>query len=346
MRNIAIMAVLTLAIGGGIAYYVIQHNKAKKHPHVPVDPNAFKVALVTPGAQDDGGWSEAAKRGLDLVAKDLKATTFSRVATNSADAHAAFRNYAGDRHADIVIGHASEWNDEKTQEIAKDYPKTIFLIAGSENSKDNICAVRFTLEDGTYVLGQLAASMTKSGTLGCVGPEKRPVIASTFFAFAEGAKSIKPDIKIRVLWTENSADIVRAKEQTLQLINEGADFIFHNANNGAKGVFEAVQEQKAKGVYVFGSNDDQALTLPQYDDVILASAALDVPNTYLTLCRKIKDKTFKPETQWVGIADNAVTVAFNKKLEGKIPPDVRKKIDETVAKLKSGELKAPRGELK
>jgi basic membrane lipoprotein Med (substrate-binding protein (PBP1-ABC) superfamily) len=348
MNKTAIAVVLLLVIGGGLGFHFYkkhQEKAARTHKKKP-ETGAFKVALVTPGAQDDGGWNENAKKALDRIKTELNAETFTRVAVDATQAYASFRNFAGDKKVDVIIAHAGEWNDAKTAQIAAEYPHTVFLISGSEKSDKNVCGVRFVLEDASYVLGQLAASMSKSGVLGCVGPENLPVIESTFYAFEEGAKSVRPDIKVRVLWTGNSNDIVRAKEQTLQLINDGADFIFHNANNGAKGVFEAVQEKKDKGVYAFGSNDDQALTLPKYDEVILASAALDVPGTYVNLCKKIHEGKFEKKTQFVGIADGAIAVAFNKKLANKIPADVQKKIDETIEKLKKGELKAPRRELK
>src|SRR5207249_4411155 len=99
-------------------------------------------------------------------------------------------------------------------------------------------------------------------------------------------------------------------------------------------------------VYALGSNDDQAVKLPAFDNIILASAALDIGGTYMGIVTKIKEKKFENKTQFVGIADGAVTVAFNKKLEDKIPADVRKKIDETIEKLKKGEALYKRKELK
>jgi len=297
MKN-AMIAIVVLVLIGGATFYVIQQNKKNKAASKAVkknqtDPNAFKVALVTPGAQDDKGWNENARKALDKIKAELKAETYARAVKggSSVEAHAAFNNFAGDKKVNVIIGHAGEWNDAKTAEIAAKYKDTIFLISGSEKTENNVVGVRFVLEDATYVLGQLAALMSKSGTIACVGPVKLPVIESTFYAFEEGAKSVKPDIKVKIVWTESFEDHVRAKEQTLQLIGEGADFIFHNANNGAKGIFEAVQEQKAKGVLAFGSNDDQALTMPNFADIILASATLDIPNAYTKIAAQIKRKS-------------------------------------------------------
>src|SRR6185295_6169707 len=102
--------------------------------------------------------------------------------------------------------------------------------------------------------------------------------------FEQGAKSVKPDITVHVVWTNDWADVARAKERTLILIDKGADLIFHNANDGGPGVFQAVQQHKEKGIYAFGSNADQNAMA---DDVILASAVLDIPGAFLTLAKEV-----------------------------------------------------------
>ena len=309
----------------------------------PASPNDFKVALITPGNIDDGGWSQNAYEGLKKTEKELGASVANSVAGSPAEAFSDFRNYA-DKGTNLIIGHASEWFDPKLQEIAAAHPKTTILISG-QNAKDNIIGVRFVLEDGCYVLGQLAALMSKSKVLGCVGPEEIPVISSTFQAFEAGAKSVDKNIKVNVVWTKDSKDIARAKEITLNLLNQGADFVFHNANDAAAGVFQAVQEKNKQGgsVFAFGSNGDQSRMA---EDVILASAILDIPSAFLNIAKTVKDGKVVPGVQYLGIPEGAVGVAYNKKLEGKIPVEVRKQVDETIEKIKKQELKVPRLELK
>ncbi|HYF51557.1 MAG TPA: BMP family protein [Planctomycetota bacterium] len=302
----------------------------------------FKAALVTPGAINDGGWSENAYKGLKKIESELGAKVSNAVAGSPTDAINAFREFAK-QDTNLIIGHASEWFDPQTLEIAKARPKSTFLISGSENAQDNVAGVRFLLEDGCYVLGQIAGAISKSGKLGCVGPKELPVIASTFHAFEQGAKSVRPDIKVEIVWTNDWADVARAKERTLILIENGADVIFHNANDGAPGVFQAVQSKKDKGVLCFGSNADQNAMA---DDVILASAVLDIPSVFVSLAKKVKDGTFDRKVQFVGMPDGFVWVSYNKKLEDRIPADVKKRADETAEKIKKREFEVPRLKLK
>jgi basic membrane lipoprotein Med (substrate-binding protein (PBP1-ABC) superfamily) len=293
---------------------------------------------------NDGGWSQSAYMGLQRIEKELGASTANSVAGSANEAFAAFRLYAAGG-SKLVIGHASEWHDQKLLEIARAYPKTQFVIGGSECAEGNVCGVRFQLEDASYICGQIAAGMSKTGVLGCVGPKEVPVIESIFFAFQKGAEAVRPDIKVHVVWTNDWADIARAKERTLILIGQGADFILHNANDGAPGVFQAAQEQRKAGrdVYVFGCNADQN---SQAEDVILASAVLDIPGTYLRVARAVREGTFKPEPQFVGMSEGMVWVAYNPKLENRIPPDVRQRADETAEKIRTRAFSVPRRDLK
>ncbi|MBI3829263.1 MAG: BMP family protein [Planctomycetes bacterium] len=303
----------------------------------------FKVALITPGQTNDKGWSEGAYDALQRIKKDLGAEVKNVVATDSTQAMNHFRAYASEG-CDVVVGHASEWFGPDLLEIAERNPKTEFLISGSDKpAVKNVAGMRFVLEDACYVLGFIAGSMTKSKVLGCVGPEKVPVIQSTFDAFTKGAKAANPDAEVRIVWTEKGSDIPRAKELTLALIAAKADFIFHNANDGGSGVFQAVQEKKDEGVLTFGANADQSASAP---DVILANAVIDVPGALTGVVKAIHAKKFDGKTAAVGMAEGAIEVVFNPALEKKMPGDVRKKVDELIGKLKKGEFKVERMVLK
>lgn len=309
------------------------------------EPSAapFKVALITPGQTNDKGWCEGAYNGLLRVNKELGAETKNVVAGDPTQAMNHFRAYA-DEGFDVVIGHASEWFGKDLVAISERNPKTRFLISGSEHeASKNVSGVRFVLEDACYVLGYISGSMTKSKVLGCVGPVKIPVIESTFDAYGKGAKAANPDVDVRIVWTDSWDDISRAKELTLTLIDQKADFVFQNANNGGPGVFQAVQQKKDLGVLTFGANDDQSAAAP---DVILGSAMLDIPRVYFDLVKSIHEKKFDGKTVSVGMPEGYVWVQFNKALEAKIPADVRKKVDELIVKIKDGSFKVERTVLK
>ncbi|MBE7463636.1 MAG: BMP family protein [Planctomycetes bacterium] len=313
--------------------------------HSPSPPGAFSAALITPGDVTDGGWSQSAYTGLKQIEKELGARVQNATAQASGLSSAldSLRTYLGEG-TNVVFLHAGEWWRPQLVELAGKHPKAQIFVSGNDkDAEGNVAGLRFVLEDACYVLGYLAGKLTKSGVLGCVGPKKHPVIESTFEAFAAGAKEARPDADVRIVWTDSWDDVAKAKEQTLALIGQNADLIFHNANNGARGVFEAVQEHKDKGVLAFGSNDDQNALFPE---TILASAVLDIPKTFLDVAAQVKAGSFDGKTQIFGLPEGYVWVAFNPKLDAKIPAETKQACEALIAKIKSRAFEVPRKSLK
>ena len=106
-----------------------------------------------------------------------------------------------------------------------------------------------------------------------VGGIKLPSIESTFTAFKAGAQSVNPKFEVKEIYTGNFDDLGQARIATLSLINAGADYIFHQANEAGRGVFQACSERQ---IHCFGSNKNQNDLAPE---VNVASFA---PFTMLT----------------------------------------------------------------
>src|SRR5205085_11911961 len=82
------------------------------------------------------------------------------------------------------------------------------------------------LEDGAYLLGMVAAGMSKTGKIASVGAKDFVAVRSVFVAFEAGAKAVKPGITVvPPVYTESWDDVGKAKQQTLALIDQGADVI-------------------------------------------------------------------------------------------------------------------------
>ena len=177
----------------------------------------------------------------------------------------------------------------------------------------NVAPMVFELEQATYLLGVIAARESKTGKAGLVGGINLPSIASTFLAFKAGAQSVNPKFEVKEIYTGNFDDPGAAKVATLSLINAGCDFIFHQANEAGRGVFQACQERKTR---CFGSNKNHLAP-----DVIVASAVLDVPSAFVTIATRVRDHQFKPEVQWLGMKDNIVSLVWNEKLKATMKPE-------------------------
>lgn len=246
----------------------------------------------------------------------------------------AMRSYA-QKGYDLIIGHGYEYNAPEA-EIAKDFPKVKFVSSSGGAFGENYGAFRFYLEQGFFLAGYMAAEMSKTGKLAMIGGPDVPSIRSTFKAFKAGAMSANPKVQVFEVFTGSGDDIAKAKQATLAKIADGADFVIHQANAAAQGVFDACKE---KNVWAFGANADQN---DNASGAVIASAVIVAKPAFIELAKEVKEGSFKGSVLLMGMKDNAIDFVINPKLKDKVPADVQKKIADFAEKIKSGQFQVPK----
>ena len=297
----------------------------------------MKVGLLTPGSVNDNGWNAIAYQGLQQIKQKLGAEISNQETKTPQEIVEGFRAY-GAQHYDLVFGHGFEYQDPAL-EAGKQFPDTTFVPTSGSRTAPNVAPMRFELEQATYLLGIIAARESKTGKAGLVGGMKLPSIASTFDAFRAGAKSVNPKFQVNEVYTGNFNDVGAAKLATQSLINAGSDFIFHQANEAGRGVFQACQEKKIR---CFGSNKNQNDMAP---DVIVASAVLDVPGAFVYMATLVRDHKFKPQVYGLGMQENVVSLAWNAKLKASISPATVAEVEKGEADIRSGKFQVPLNKL-
>ncbi len=296
----------------------------------------FKVALLSPGPVSDAGWNALAYEGL-LAIRDQLGAEVSQVETKTpAEFEEGFRDYAR-RGFSLVFGHGFEFQDAAAT-VAPDFPDTIFITTSGNTVRNNVAPLRFMLEEATYLAGMIAASMSKTGIAGAVGGMAIPSVESTLLAFEAGAVAVRSDFKLIKSYVGNWEDVGAAKEAAMAQIQQGADFLIHNADAAGLGVFQAAQTRQ---VLAFGTNKDQNQVAP---DVVLASAVIDIPAAFVEVAREVKEKKFTAKVTKLGIADGVIGFVVNPALRDRIPADVMKRIDETREAIVAGRLTVPSSE--
>jgi basic membrane protein A len=295
----------------------------------------FRVGLLTPGSINDGGWNALAWEGVQKIKAELGAEISHQETKTPAEMAEGFRAF-GARGYDLAFGHGFEYQDAAKAAGAA-HPKTIFVTTSGSTVAQNVAPMRFQIEEATYLLGIIAARESKTGKAGVVGGINVPSIASSFLAFKAGAQSVNPKFEVKEIYTGNFDDLGAARVATLSLINAGADFIFHQANEAGRGVFQACTERKIR---CFGANADQSALAP---DVIVASAVVDVPGAYVEMAKIVREGRFKPEIQHFGMNQGTIAVVWNEKLKSSIAPETIAEVERVTGQIKSGAVKPPAG---
>jgi len=303
-------------------------------------PGAFRVALLTPGSVSDGGWNQSAYEGLQRVREELGAEIRNEETKTPAQFEEGFRDY-GARGFALVFGHGFEYQ-EAAAKVAPEFPGTVFVTTSGSTVRPNVAPMVFELEQATYLCGFLAARLSRTKLLGLVGGRELPSIESTFVAFRAGAEAADPAVRVRTVFTGDFSDAGNARQAALALIEEGADFLMHQANDAGRGVFQAVSERSTADapVYAFGTNRDQNAMAP---GVVLASAVLDVPAAFVEVARQVKEGRFVAAPIRLGMAQGIVAFVPSPALASRIPEPVRSELAALEQRIRAGELQVPRG---
>lgn len=333
LRTTVLGALLAFALVGCSGGAPERKVEAGVSPGEPVK-GTLKVALLTPGPVSDSGWNAMAYDGLQGIKDELGAEVSNQVATD-AGIKDAMRSYA-QKGFNLILGHGFEYNDPQV-EVARDFPDTYFVSSSGGKTAPNAGAFRFYLEEGFYLAGFLAGKMTKSGTVAMIGGPEVESIKSTFKAFKAGAEAAKPGIRVIEKFTGKESDTAAAKLATLQAIDEGADFVIHQANAAASGVFQACEEKK---VYCFGANLNQNAESAQ----VIASAVIKARPAFVALAKKVKDGLYKGGIELMGMQEGAIEFVVSPSHSSEIPPEVRQSIDKLTLDMIAGSFKAPKDE--
>lgn len=304
-------------------------------PAPPVADDVFRVALLTPGSIRDRGWNQSAYEGLERIREELAAEVAHQQTSTPQDFEAGFRAFAA-RGYDLVFGHGFEFQDAAAS-VGGEYPDTVFITTSGSTIRDNVAPIVFELEQATYVLGFVGALRSKTGRVGAVGGVEIPSVASTFHAFAAGARRADADVRVSISYIGSWTDVSAAREATLAQISQGADVLIHNANEAAPGFFQAVRE--SPDVLAFGANKNQNQLAP---DHVLASATLHVPQAMLLVAREVQEKRFEPRSLRFGLASGVVGIDWNERLAAALPGDLRARADRLAGEIEAGRLQVPR----
>ena len=303
------------------------------HPSTPQTSKGFRAALLTPGPISDAGWNALAYEGLVKIRDTLPAEVSQVETKTPAEFEEAFRDYAS-RDFQLVFGHGFEFQDAAAK-VSADFPNTVFITTSGSTVRKNVAPMRFMLEQATYLMGMLGASLSKTGKIGAVGGIEIPPLKSTFLAFEAGAKSVRPDLQVIVSYIGNWEDIGAAKQATAALIDQGCDIIFPNADAASLGAFQAAQERK---VFALGANKNQNDIAP---DIILASGVIDIPSAFLQMALAVREKTFQGRVMQLGMKENVVSLIYNSRLKDRIPQDIQASLASAERQIIEGKLSVP-----
>ena len=246
-------------------------------------PSKIKVAAVytVPVEQQ---WVSRIHKALN-AAKDRGEIdyVFSEKVAN-ADYERVMREFA-EKGNQLIVGESFAV-EAAARKVAKDYPKTWFLMGSSGKPQPpNFAVFDNYIQEPAYLTGMIAGGMTKTNKIGMVGGYPIPEVNRLMHAFMAGAKEVNPKVEFTVTFIGSWFDPPKAKEAAFAMVEKGADVLYAERF----GVSDAAKE---RGKLAIGNVID---TQREYPDTVVASALWNMEPTIERALAAVKNGTFKAE---------------------------------------------------
>lgn len=296
------------------------------------------------GGRGDNSFNDSAARGIERAKAELGIRAEELEPGDGADRESALRQLAAKEH-DLVLGIGFLFTDD-VDAVAKDFPQKKFACVdyttgGGRVPPPNVAALKFKEEEGSFLVGALAALVSKTGKVGFVGGMEMPLIHKFEAGFTAGAKAARPDVQVIVKYAGVSADAFKnpgkGKELAIAIYAQGADVIFHASGATGQGVFAAATERKKLAI---GVDSDQHDLAPGH---VLTSMVKRVDVALFDTIKAVKDGTFQSGVKTFDLASGGVDYVYDERNKALIPDDVRAKVEALRARIVKGEIQVPSG---
>jgi basic membrane protein A and related proteins len=286
-----------------------------------------KACWIYVGPIGDHGWSYQHDQGrlhVEEVLGDKVETVYIENVSEGPDAERTIERLA--RNDCAIIFTTSFGFMEPTLKVAAKYPDVKFEHATGYKRADNLATYNAKFHEGRYVIGQIAARVSETGTAGYVASFPIPEVVSGINAFMLGAQSINPEFKVRIVWVNSWYDPGKEADAAKVLFGQGADIISQHTDSTAP--LQIAEEEVKHG---FGQASDMIRFAPNAQ---LTAIVDDWSGYYVERVQAVLDGTWEPVDVWGGLDTGMVSMAPYTNM----PDDVAEMATQTEEAIKSGEL--------
>ena len=193
-----------------------------------------------------------------------------------------------DEDTDLIIGVGYQLKDS-IEESAKNYPEQKFAILDEtyDTIQENVIPVVFKEEESAYLVGVMAAKMSKTNKVGFIGGLPAPSVVRHQYGYKYGVTNTNKDTQILEQYVNSFTDQAKGKSIAKQMQSSNADIILAAAGDSGTGAIEAAKEANK---YAIGVDRDQSDLAPEN---VLTSAVKKLNVASYDLVKDLVEGTFK-----------------------------------------------------
>src|SRR3989440_9221458 len=306
----------------------------------------FKVGFVTDiGKLGDKGFNDAGWKGVqDAIADTSLCVKGKFLESKQPTDYTPNIQQFVDQKYDMVVAAGFLLGDD-TLKAAKANPNVKFTIVDSADFTDPVAPTNFTgllfkQDQAGYLVGALAALMSKTNHVGGVYGLDVPAVVQFRKGYENGAKYINPSIRVDGVFHPAAANAFAdhdwGKARAQDELSGAADGVF--ASGGASGNAPLAAVKDA-GKPCIGVDVDQFFTYPDVDPCLVTSAEKHISVAVKTI---VADAV---KSQWptggvltFDLTNDGVGLAPYHQWDSKVSADIKAKLLDIQNKLKDGSL--------
>jgi basic membrane protein A len=342
MRRLVVLLVVLLAVHAALLF--VRPSQAE----APLVGEGLDIGVVFDvGGRGDKSFNDGAYVGAERAIRELDARVRYIEPGEGTDREAGLRLLAAEG-MDLVIGVGFIFSDDLTQ-LSKEYPGVHFAgidysppVDASGNMIEppaNLAGLRFREEEGSFLVGALAALVGKSKRLGFVGGMDFPLIHKFEAGFKAGVSAVCADCQVVAQYAGVTPEAFRnpgrGQELALSQYQSGVNVIFHASGSTGLGVFEAARR---RGKLAIGVDSDQQAEAPGF---ILTSMVKRVDKVVFGAIKSVKDGTFKGGIFQLGLAEAGVDYIYDEHNKSMIPDSARTRVEALRGEIVAGRIRVP-----
>jgi basic membrane protein A and related proteins len=292
------------------------------------------------GGRGDKSFNDGAYRGGERASRELGVGVRYIEPGDGSDREAGLRLLTAEGMR-LVVGVGFIFTDDLNS-LAREFPNTAFAgidYATGTVPPPNLAGIRFREEEGSYLVGALAALAGGSKKIGFVGGMDIPLIHKFEAGYRAGVARVCPDCVVIAQYAgatpEAFRDPPRGKYLALSQYRSGVNVVYQAAGATGLGVFEAARET---GKLVIGTDADQYDEAPGH---VLTSMVKHVDVATYDVIRRVKEGTFRGGVYEFGLADGGIGYVYDQHNRALISDAVHARVESLAADIIAGRIKVP-----
>jgi basic membrane protein A and related proteins len=256
--------------------------------------------LLGSGGLGDRSFNDSAYAGL-LEAQRRFNIRFETVEPVSKESNLKSLRSLAENDYDLIMAIGIEHLDT-LQTVAGEYPKVRFAAVDFELAGDNIASIVYREQEGDFLIGVLAAMLTKTKSVGVIGGMDIPAIQRIVAGFKQGVAYQDSSVKVSTDIAGTFSDPQVGLQLALSRYNGGVDVIHNAASRTGLGIIEAARQT---GKLTTGTSGDQRYLAPGN---VVGNRPKRVDTAVLMLVEEVKNGSLKTGVRSLGLQEDGLSL--------------------------------------